>query len=150
TRFVAGFLGISNLISGRLDGTPGSDDRYAVLRLADDTAVRVPRGQTNGQATIEIGVRPEKIRMHSADGEVPAASNQLAGTVRDASYLGVSTQYIVETRDGELITVYEQNVERTVHGSLHRPGEEVRLSWSPDHTFAVRPEPGPEEALAAG
>jgi spermidine/putrescine transport system ATP-binding protein len=89
--------------------------------------------------------------MHSVDSQVPAASNQLAGRVRDASYLGVSTQYIVETRDGKSITVYEQNVERTVHGSLHRPGEEVRLSWSPDHTFAVRTEPGPtEEALAAG
>ncbi|HEV8490579.1 MAG TPA: ABC transporter ATP-binding protein [Candidatus Limnocylindrales bacterium] len=151
TRFVAGFLGISNLLPGRLEGAAGSDDRYAVLRLADDTTVRVPRGQTNGRATVEIGVRPEKIRMHSADAQIPSASNQLAGTVRDASYLGVSTQYIVETRDGGLITVYEQNVERTVHGSLHRPGENVRLSWSPDHTFAVRSEPGPtEEALAAG
>jgi spermidine/putrescine transport system ATP-binding protein len=150
TRFVAGFLGISNLISGRLEGTPASADRYAVLRLADDTAVRVPRGQANGHTAIEIGVRPEKIRMHSADGQIPTTSNQLVGTVRDASYLGVSTQYIVETRDGELITVYEQNVERTVHGSLHRPGEEVRLSWSPDHTFAVRPEPATEEPLATG
>jgi spermidine/putrescine transport system ATP-binding protein len=151
TRFVAGFLGISNLLPGRIEGTAGADDRYSVLRLADDTAVRVPRRQTNGHANIEIGVRPEKIRMHSVDSQVPAASNQLAGTVRDASYLGVSTQYIVETRDGKLVTVYEQNVERTVHGSLHRPGEDVRLSWSPDHTFAVRTEPDPkEEALAAG
>ncbi len=151
TRFVAGFLGISNLIAGRIEGTAGSDDRYAVLRLADDTAVRLPRAQANGAEMVEIGVRPEKIRMHSADAQVPAASNQLVGKVRDASYVGVSTQYIVETRDGALITVYEQNVERTVHGSLHRPGEDVRLSWSPDHTFAVRPESGPtEEALAAG
>ncbi len=150
TRFVAGFLGISNLLPGRVEAGAGSDDRYAVLRLKDETAVRVPRGQTNGHATIDIGVRPEKIRMHSSDAEIPAASNQLAGTVRDASYLGVSTQYIVETRDGERITVYEQNVERTVHGSLHRPGEEVRLSWSPDHTFAVRSEPAAtEETVAA-
>ena len=52
--------------------------------------------------------------------------------------------------DGERITVYEQNVERTVHGSLHRPGEEVRISWSPDHTFAVRAEPAAtEEPVAA-
>ena len=53
---------------------------------------------------------------------------QLAGTVRDASYLGVSTQYIVETRDGGLITVYEQNVERTSHGSLHRDDSEGVLN----------------------
>jgi spermidine/putrescine transport system ATP-binding protein len=148
TRFVAGFLGISNLLAGRLEGSAGADDRYAVLRLADESAVRVPRGQTNGAANVEIGVRPEKIRMHAATADVPAAANQLAGTVRDASYLGVSTQYIVETRDGKLITVYEQNVERTVHGSLHRPGEEVRLSWSPDHTFAVHPEPDRDTSVA--
>jgi hypothetical protein len=49
----------------------------------------------------------------------------------------VSTQYIVEAAGGQRLTVYEQNVERTVHGSLHRPGEEVRLTWSPDHTFVI-------------
>jgi spermidine/putrescine transport system ATP-binding protein len=62
------------------------------------------------------------------------------GTVLDASYIGVSTQYIVEARHGAQVAVYEQNVERTIHGSLHKPGESVRLSWAPDHTFVVRDE----------
>jgi len=35
------------------------------------------------------------------------------------------------------MTVYEQNVERTIHGSLYKPGEDVRLAWPPDHSFAV-------------
>ena len=35
-------------------------------------------------------------------------------------------------------TVYEQNVERATRAELWAPGEEVRLTWSPDHTFAVR------------
>jgi spermidine/putrescine transport system ATP-binding protein len=81
--------------------------------------------------------------MHKADQSVPAGSNELEGTVIDASYLGVSTSYVVEARSGARLTIYEQNVERTVHGSLHRPGESVRLSWSPDHTFVVRSEPLP-------
>jgi hypothetical protein len=55
----------------------------------------------------------------------------------------VSTSYVVEAHSGARVTVYEQNVERTVHGSLHRPGETVRLSWSPDHTFVVRADPTP-------
>jgi spermidine/putrescine transport system ATP-binding protein len=146
TRFVAGFLGVSNLLPGRVEETA---DAYAVCRLGDDAIVRVPRAQADGRSTIEIGVRPEKIRMHAQDAEIPTGSNLLAGTVRDASYLGVSTQYIIETRHGERVAVYEQNVERTVHGSLHRPGEEVRLSWSPDHTFAVPVEESAEAAEVA-
>ena len=63
--------------------------------------------------------------------------NRLLGRVVDASYLGASTSYVIESGAGERLTVFEQNVERTSHGSLHRPGEQVHLSWSPDHTFAV-------------
>ncbi len=137
TRFVAGFLGVSNLLAGRLHGAA---DDYALVRLADDTVLRVPRGHTNGRATIEVGVRPEKIRIGPATTESPAGANSLVGRVIDASYLGVSTQYIVETPHGDRVTVYEQNVERTVHGALSRPGDEVRLSWSPDHTFVVTAE----------
>ena len=146
TRFVAGFLGVSNLLPGRVEGAA---DDYALCWIADDAKVRVPRALTDGSDRVEIGVRPEKIRMHDAESDLPPGVNELAGTVRDASYLGASTQYVVETRGGVPITVYEQNVERTVHGSLHRPGDPVRLTWSPDHTFAV-PADGLPEATAAG
>ena len=74
------------------------------------------------------------------------------GRIVDASYLGVSTSYIVEATSGSRLTVYEQNVERTDHGSLHRPGETVQLSWSPDHTFVVREQPAttpPASAIPA-
>jgi spermidine/putrescine transport system ATP-binding protein len=134
TRFVAGFLGISNLLGGTVVERSAP---YATVRVADDSVVRVPVAAVNGATSIEVGVRPEKIRMYSPDREAPAGFNTLKGTVRDASYLGVSTQYVVETRIGGRLTVYEQNVERTIHGSLHRPGEDVHLAWSPDHTFAV-------------
>jgi len=139
TRFVAGFLGVSNLLPARQDG---SADGYAVLRIGDDSAVRVPRAAVAGKDAVMIGVRPEKIRLHAATADVPAGQNQISGVVRDASYLGVSTSYVVESRHGERLTVYEQNVERTSHGSLHRPGDEVRISWSPDHTFAVQVDAG--------
>ena len=51
----------------------------------------------------------------------------LAGVVQDASYLGVSTQYLVETRGGARVTVYEQNVERATKAELWARGDEVRL-----------------------
>jgi spermidine/putrescine transport system ATP-binding protein len=146
TRFVAGFLGISNLLPGTVSGT---DNGYGIATLGDDSRVRVPSAMLNGEATIEVGVRPEKIRMHKTETAAPAGSNEIEGTVVDASYLGVSTSYLVEARSGARLTVYEQNVERTVHGSLHRPGETVRLSWSPDHTFVVRSEPFQAEGVPA-
>jgi spermidine/putrescine transport system ATP-binding protein len=140
TRFVAGFLGVSNLLPGTIAGRDGD---YVVVKLTDDVTIRVPNAAVSGSGIVDAGVRPEKIRMYGADGEVPAGMNVLAGTVRDASYIGVSTQYIVQTGHGDRIAVYEQNVERTVHGSLYRPGEAVRLAWSPDHTFVVPAEREP-------
>src|SRR5262245_1181623 len=136
TRFVAGFLGVSNLLPGTVQGT---DDRYATVKLADDSLVRAPRGLIDGSDEINIGVRPEKIRLREP-AEVdptPAGHNQLRGVIRDASYLGVSTQYQVEARGGARLTVYEQNVERATRAELWSPGEEVLLTWSPDHSFVV-------------
>lgn len=136
TRFVAGFLGISNLLPGAVQGTDG---RYASVKLADDTTVRAPSALVDGKVDINIGVRPEKIRLREpADVDpTPAGHNQLRGIVRDASYLGVSTQYQVEARGGARLTVYEQNVERATRSELWAPGEEVLLTWSPDHSFVV-------------
>jgi spermidine/putrescine transport system ATP-binding protein len=146
TRFVAGFLGISNLLPARVEG---KSDGYAQVLLADETGVRVPAALVDGSGEIELGVRPEKIRLHSTGAEIPSGLNRLDGTVVDASYLGVSTSYIVEARSGARLTVYEQNAERTVHGSLHRPGDTVQLAWSPDHTFVVPAGPATSTAAAS-
>ena len=135
TRFVAGFLGVSNLLPVKPDGT--ADGAYVVCRLADGTTIRVPKSLTEGLEAFEIGVRPEKIKLREPTEAVPEGQNHLTGTIRDASYLGVSTSYIVETRGGGTVTVYEQNVERATRAELWTPGEEVQLTWSPDHTFAV-------------
>ncbi len=139
SRFVAGFLGVSNLLPGSVQGTDG---KYTTVKLAQDVMVRAPSGLTNGEVDIHIGVRPEKIRLREP-AEVdptPTGHNQLRGVIRDASYLGVSTQYQVEARGGARLTVYEQNVERATRAELWAPGEEVILTWSPDHTFVVADE----------
>jgi spermidine/putrescine transport system ATP-binding protein len=134
TRFVAGFLGVSNLIKGLIDG---GADAYAFVKLGDDTRIRVPKSMTNGHADVEVGVRPEKIRLHKLDATVPAGANELVGTVLDASYLGVSTQYIVTLADGHRVTVFEQNVERATKSELWNAGEQVVLAWAPEHCFVV-------------
>ncbi len=134
TRFVAGFLGVSNLLAGTVDGTA---DGYALVKLADDTRLRIPAALADGNTQIEVGIRPEKVRMNTPTDAIPAAANQLDGTVTDVSYVGVSTQYIVDSKSGIPMTIYEQNIERTTNGSLYRQGDAVRLSWMPEHTFVV-------------
>ena len=138
TRFVAGFLGISNLLSGTVEG---NDNGYVRLRLANETVIRAPRTDTGGDV-VSVGVRPEKIRLHEADVEAPSGHNALDGTIVDASYLGVSTQYQVEARGGARLTVYEQNVERATRSELWSPGTRVLMTWAPDHSFLVRDDPG--------
>src|SRR5437773_5996153 len=135
TRFVAGFLGVSNLLPGTADGTAGA---YAVIRLADNTRVRVPAALVNGNHNVEVGIRPEKIRLANPDSAASAETNPIRGVIKDASYIGVSTQYIVESRGGSQLTVYEQNVERATRAELWAPGEEVALSWTPEHTFVIK------------
>ena len=134
TRFVAGFLGVSNLLRGRPDGTA---DGYAVVKMADGAPVRVPTALVDGRTQVDVGVRPEKIRIHEAGAATPGGFNSLSGTVTDASYIGVSTQYNVETRGGTRVVIYEQNIERASKSELWSRGDEVVLAWSPDHTFVV-------------
>jgi spermidine/putrescine transport system ATP-binding protein len=145
TRFVAGFLGVSNLLPGTVEGATTD---FATLRLAGGDVVRAPRslvGEPNG-TKVEIGVRPEKIRLRESADAVPTGHNHLTGTVRDASYIGVSTQYQVEAAGGGVLTVYEQNVERATRSELWRPGEAVHMTWSPDHSFVVRDAANPATA----
>ena len=143
---MAGFLGVSNLLSATRDGTDGA---FVMCRLADGAFVRAPAAAVDGKPVFKVGVRPEKIRLHADAAAIPAGLNRIEGRVVDASYLGASTSYIIESTAGQRLTVFEQNVERTSHGSLHRPGEEVALAWSPEHTFAVEgaaEQPGPARA----
>jgi spermidine/putrescine transport system ATP-binding protein len=134
TRFVAGFLGVSNLLGGECQGTEGE---VGFIKLADDTVVRAPASYVYGRSTVDVGVRPEKIRLHRSGVPTPEGHNHLDGVVADASYLGVSTQYIIETRGGARVMVYEQNIERTTKDELWARGDEVHITWAPEHTFVV-------------
>lgn len=137
TRFVAGFLGVSNLLDGEV---AGRDGEFATIRLQDGALVRAPASAVNGASTVRIGVRPEKLRVASlADGAEPANAelNCLDGVVLDASYIGVSTQYLVETRDGRQITIYAQNLETTGAHEALADGQAVRITWKPRHTFVI-------------
>jgi spermidine/putrescine transport system ATP-binding protein len=130
TAFVAGFLGVSNMVHATVEA-PG------MLRLADGTASRVPVEALNGAPRdIRIGVRPEKMRIEPGSEPIDAGdANQLGGVVRDVSYIGVSTQYIVQTPNGDELSIFAQNVGRGAHHLA--VGDAVRVLWDPEHTFVI-------------
>jgi spermidine/putrescine transport system ATP-binding protein len=138
TGFVAGFLGVSNLLDGSV---VGRDGKWVSVRLADGSTVRAPAERVNGAQSVRVGVRPEKLRVVPAsagEGSGPNGDlNSLGGTVLDASYIGVSTQYLIETGDGHRLVVYAQNLETSGASEALADGQQVRVSWKPQHTFVI-------------
>jgi spermidine/putrescine transport system ATP-binding protein len=138
TAFVAGFLGVSNLLDGDVADRGGA---LTQVRLGDGTMLRAPSELVNGAGRVRVGVRPEKLRVlavedHTAD-DGEQGLNRLRGTVLDASYIGVSTQYLVETGDGHRLTVYAQNLETSGAAEALADGQRVLLTWKPQHTFVI-------------
>jgi spermidine/putrescine transport system ATP-binding protein len=122
TAFVASFLGVSNLI-------PGTVSSPETVRLTRGPEVRVPPEVLAGRSgEVAVGIRPEKIELGQGQ------ENSLDGTVVEQAYVGVATQYIVDTDCGRL-TVYRQNASPGLNGAS--PGQRLTLSWSPDSTFVV-------------
>jgi spermidine/putrescine transport system ATP-binding protein len=133
TTFVANFLGRSNLIAGRVTGRAGTDATVDVH--GNRVALPVARVHADGD-DVHVGVRPEKISLSIAsDNEASGSqSNHIEGTIIDASFIGVSTEYLVRVPWGQEIAVFAQNMHRD---SRLKPGATVRLSWAPEHTFAL-------------
>jgi spermidine/putrescine transport system ATP-binding protein len=122
TAYVASFLGHSNLIAGTVSGSD-------TVRLRSGPEVRVPHDALAGRSgEVAVGIRPEKIELGNGQ------ANELEGTIVEQAYVGVATQYIVDTECGQL-TVYRQNASPGVNGAA--PGQRLTLSWSPDSTFVV-------------
>ena len=138
TAFVAGFLGVSNLLDGEVVGRNGT---LTQVRLADGTVLRAPSELANGARGVRVGVRPEKLRVTAVDehgtDDGESDLNQLRGTILDASYIGVSTQYLVQTSDGHRLTVYAQNLETSGAAEALADGQRVLLTWKPQHTFVI-------------
>jgi spermidine/putrescine transport system ATP-binding protein len=132
TTFVANFLGQSNLIRSSVTGTSGGDLHLEVHggRLAMPESRR-----QGGTDDLLIGVRPEKIHISPTDPAAPGEQNALlGGVVTDASFTGVSTQYLVRMPWGQELMVFAQNAGV---GGVLAPGTLVDLRWDPAHTFAL-------------
>jgi spermidine/putrescine transport system ATP-binding protein len=138
TEFVAGFLGVSNLLDGKV---LGRDDQFTEIELAEGRRVRAPANGWATSAAVRVGVRPEKLRLQTAhsqpDQPDTGSTNKLEGSISDASYVGVSTQYVVRTDAGKDLVVYSQNLDTSGVAEQHTVGQRVVLTWHPRHTFVI-------------
>ncbi|MGW1073989.1 ABC transporter ATP-binding protein [Streptomyces sp. NPDC002537] len=149
TTFVANFLGTSNLITADVVGTSGDD----ILLRASDTKLTLPATRCTADARaggqLLIGIRPEKITLTHADDAhtVPDGRNRVTGRIADSSFIGVSTQYLVDSPVSMGLSVYAQNIERD---SRLVPGAEVVLHWNPGHSFGLDAAQSVEAGTDAG
>jgi len=112
TRFVAGFVGHSNLISGEAART--------IL----------------GAAGI-FTVRPEKIRIRTPEAEPGADEVGANGHIREVVYLGPDTRYVIALDAGPELVVTEQNLATSSMEALAAEGRAVRLTWKREHNLPV-------------
>ena len=112
TRFVAGFVGTSNLLTGevaeRIVGTPGT-----------------------------YTVRPEKIHLNPADTVAEPGEIDAPGTIREVVYVGPETRYLVALDAGVELLVVQQNLATSSTEALAQEGKAVRLHWKRQHCRPV-------------
>jgi spermidine/putrescine transport system ATP-binding protein len=132
TTFVANFLGQSNLIMTDVIDSSGAE--VAVDCQGQKLGVTAARCHAQGRKAW-LGIRPEKIFASRGDDSEPTESNVLTGgRITDVSFIGVSTQYLVAMPWDQELMVFEQNTGRR---APLKNGDEVNLSWSPEHTFLL-------------
>jgi spermidine/putrescine transport system ATP-binding protein len=133
TRFVAGFIGTSNLLTGTLARV--TDDQ-GIIEVSPDERIVVPaagRDRLRAGQEIELTVRPEKIELAAGPGA--AGGCAVRGTVTEVVYLGTSTSFSVRTTTGADVVVFQQN-----SASARTPvgrGDEVWLTWDPQHSYPI-------------
>ncbi len=133
SRFVAGFIGETNMLRGTLDTFDG---RYATIGMQSVGQIRAVAGEStiSGKSGtfVDVSVRPERIALHRPGNlhGVQEGENRLDGTIIDSTFLGTHTQMIVRLADGQAVTVHLQN--NAIRESGFSAGEAVALIFSPE------------------
>jgi spermidine/putrescine transport system ATP-binding protein len=143
TRFVASFIGTSNLFAAPVASQANG---RAVLELGPEQEVVVPLGwAVRAGDDLEVAVRPEKITLLADRPDRPC---RLRGVISELAYLGTSTTYTVQTATGTELVVFQQNDSR--QAAAFNRGDAVWLAWEPEHSFAIKEPKTLENSLTKG
>jgi ABC-type Fe3+/spermidine/putrescine transport system ATPase subunit len=141
TTFVAGFIGVSNLMPGviRKTGQGGEVELDSGVKVTTDVD-----GFSAGERCQAV-VRPEKLAIGTGDRGDPSVE----GLVESSLYLGTSTQLIVKLAGDVRMTVLVPNTDEAERQKLPGGGANVKLSWSADHMHVVKKSAGNGAAAEA-
>ena len=98
--FVSTFIGLSNIMDGRIEARDGQ----TLLHIGDYSVPmeNLSRSAQDGQA-VKVSIRPEEFIISREDsGGIPAV-------VRSSVFLGITTHYFVETADGREMEVIQNS-----------------------------------------
>jgi spermidine/putrescine transport system ATP-binding protein len=123
TAFVADFIGSLNALDLTIDELVGG---YAISRLGENERVvaAVDRTHAVGEQ-VRVAVRPEHVKIGAASDE----GSRVEGTIAELVYLGMYTQFHVDTRAGRIVSHRLADEQRSAQ---LEPGAKVTLFWSPD------------------
>ena len=148
TEFVADFLGVSNLMSGAVEGA--SANGGCRVRLGD-FAITAGAGDTDASGPVKVVIRPERVRLEpyrdaAAGADAADATNRIPAMIERAVYLGSVTHLILRLAPGETLQAMVPNedgarvYEQGTPVRAYLPAEAVRVLRS-----QRRPDAGEDE-----
>lgn len=130
TTFVAGFIGVSNLLPATATGP-------SEVKLDSGPAISTPDASkfSSGEKCFAV-VRPEKLSVTTSE-QAPTDRPSIDGVVESSLYLGTSTQMAIRVGDDVKMTVLVPNASEAARHELPGGGAKVKLSWKPEQMHLV-------------
>ena len=126
-RFVADFIGESNILEGDLEVRPADDTLHFRSRRGLQTACRWTRKDTPAPGPVCVVIRPERIRFVQGDASMaPAAETAVRAEIVDRIYVGDLVRFRVRLEGGDELAV------KTLSSGLAETlesGSRVTVAW---------------------
>jgi spermidine/putrescine transport system ATP-binding protein len=158
SRFVADFIGDTNLLSGTVSGATG--ENYLRLAFPGLPHVRFGLEQTESEgpeliawkdralspgSPVVLSLRPEKVSIAREPPPRMHEHNAVPGVVEDLIYMGARTQFRVRTAADQVLVVSQQHNRFLLDLEPIRWEERVWLSWHANDGFLIAEESGGPE-----
>jgi putative spermidine/putrescine transport system ATP-binding protein len=133
--FVAGFVGVSNLLELPVERVEGNSVH---LRLGERDAIVAAAGPGAAPGRVAvITVRPERIALRDVAGHLGGGECHARGTVRATLYAGPATRFVVELDGGGELLVVRQNGATSFEDAEALKGRPVDLVWTRESTRVI-------------
>jgi ABC-type Fe3+/spermidine/putrescine transport system ATPase subunit len=132
-RFVADFIGVTNLIEGTVTRTDAERSLLSVETALGELTARSSERLRPGDACV-LSIRPENALLNA---DAPAGFNRVQGLISFAAYLGNTIRYDVDVGNGVL---FKADIRDPWHHQLRAVGSPVGISFDPASTVAVLPQ----------